>query len=91
MQRNSFRFEKILESEERMFSIQEKRQIAEEIEKLLLNFNHPEMPTEKPVFTLEVIGKETWSWAVIKPNWEITEPEKTANPWNEISRNVLGK
>lgn len=72
-----------------MFSISEKRKIAEEIEKLLLSFNHPEMPKDRPIFKLRVEGKESWSFADIRPNWLVDNPEKDANPWNEVSRKVL--
>ena len=59
-----------------MFSMQEKKHIAEEIEKLLLKLNHPEMPKEKPIFHLHIYGKESWSWADIKPNWTFSEENK---------------
>lgn len=74
-----------------MFSVKEKQHIAREIEKLLLDLNHPEMPTEKPNFTLHVDGKESWSWADIKPNWIYQDGiEKIGvNPFNEISRNLF--
>lgn len=52
-----------------MFSCLEKQKIAEAIEKMLLSFNNPEMPTEKPVFILRVCGKTHQSWAKIRPNW----------------------
>jgi hypothetical protein len=52
-----------------MFSLNQKQFIAGEIEKILLGLNHPEMPLEKPKFTLHVDGKEEWSWADINPNW----------------------
>ena len=52
-----------------MFSVAEKKEIARKIEELLLALKHPEMPTEKPTFTLHVEGKESWSWADISPNW----------------------
>lgn len=52
-----------------MFSSEEKKKIAEGIEKLLLDLNHPEMPKEKPKFKLHVGGKEEWPWANIEPNW----------------------
>jgi len=52
-----------------MFSVEEKKKIAAVIEKTLLELNHPEMPKEKPSFTLHVSGKEEWSWADINPNW----------------------
>lgn len=51
-----------------MFSMNEKKLIATAIEKLLLGFSHPEMPIEKPEFTLHVKGKEDWSFADIEPN-----------------------
>jgi len=56
--------------ESEMFSVKEKQFISAQIEKLLLDLNHPEMPKEKPVFFLKVMGKEDWSWAEIKPNWK---------------------
>ena len=73
-----------------MFSLSEKQRIAAEIEKLLLSFNHPEMPTEKPFFTLHVDGKEAWSWAEIKPNWTFTQDKPPGvNPWNEHAREIM--
>jgi len=73
-----------------MFSLKEKQYIAEEIEKLLLSLKHPEMPTEKPVFHLHVGGKESWSWADIKPNWTFTsENPPGVNVFNEIARDIL--
>lgn len=73
-----------------MFNVAEKRHIADEIEKLLLSLNHPEMPTEKPRFKLHVDGKESWSWADIEPNWVFDDGHKEAgaNPFNEISRDL---
>lgn len=70
-----------------MFSVEEKRKIAEAIEKLLLELDHPEMPKEKPKFKLHVDGKESWSWADIEPNWVFEDgKEMGVNPFNEISR-----
>jgi len=69
-----------------MFSMQEKIQIADGIEKLLLGLNHPEMPKEKPTFHLHVDGKESWSWADIKPNWTFQENAPTTTHFNENSR-----
>jgi len=57
-----------------MFSQSQKQKIAEEIEKLLLSFDHPEMPEEKPFFNIRIEGKENWSWEEILPNW--THDEK---------------
>lgn len=73
-----------------MFSVNEKRVIASMIEKILLDLDHPEMPKEKPKFTLHVEGKEDWSWADIKPNWQVGDVTN-CNPWNEIARSVMKK
>jgi len=75
-----------------MFSIKEKQYIAGQIEKLLLGLDHPEMPKEKPMFTLHIDGKESWSWADIKPNWTfgIDNPPQV-NPFNEIARDYEKK
>ncbi len=72
-----------------MFSMEEKKQIAKKLEELLLSFNHPEMPKEKPMFHLRIDGKESWSWAEIQPNWKFEDKEPSINPWNEASRRVL--
>ena len=75
-----------------MFSVKEKQLIAAEVEKLLLRLRHPEMPTEKPVFMLRVVGKEKWSWAEIEPNWVFEDgKEPTVNPWNEVARDVMNE
>lgn len=68
-----------------MFSKQQKHQISFVVEKLLLSLHHPEMPTEKPDFTLHVKGKEGWSWADIEPNWKFGEANPPGvNPFNEL-------
>jgi len=67
-----------------MFSVRQKQIIAEAVEKVLLELDHPEMPKEKPHFVLLVDGKEVWSWAEIKPNWAFTaENPPSVNPHNE--------
>jgi len=73
-----------------MFSIEEKRKIADAIEKVLLEINHPEMPKDKPMFNIHIDGKESWSWADIYPNW-MYDKEKPATTtfWNENSREIL--
>ena len=70
-----------------MFSKRQKEKIAKEVEKLLLSFDHPEMPNENPVFRLFVAGKESWSWANIEPNWKYNDVEPSLNPWNERQDN----
>ncbi len=73
-----------------MFSVKEKMAIAEAIEKVLLDLNHPEMPDEKPKFKLHVEGKESCSWADIEPNWTFDGTGKPMgyNLFNEISRDL---
>jgi len=64
--------------------MKQKQYIAGEIEKLLLSLEHPEMPTEKPIFHLRVEGKEDWSWAEIKPNHTFgLDNPPSMNPFNE--------
>ena len=73
-----------------MFSRAEKKKIAEEVEKLLLSFNHPEMPKEKVDFKLHIDGKDKrWSWADIEPNWKYEDTEPEVNYWNEVAREVF--
>ena len=71
-----------------MFSTKEKIKIAERIEKLLLDLNHPEMPKSNPNFKLHVDGKEDWSFADIEPNWKVKDTTNN-NPWNEVAREIL--
>lgn len=70
--------------------MEEKKKIADTIEKLLLKLDHPEMPKEKPKFKLHVDGKESWSWADIEPNWTFKDKKPGVNPWNEQVRNKKG-
>ncbi len=75
-----------------MFSLKEKQEIAAKIEELLLELNHPEMPKEKPMFTLHVEGKEGWSWADISPNWTYSKDNPPGvNPWNEVARERMSQ
>jgi len=75
-----------------MFSVAEKKKIANEIEKLLLSLDHPEMPKKEPVFKLRVEGKELWSWAEIEPNWKYDAANSPSiNPWNEVARREMEK
>ena len=73
-----------------MFSKREKMEISEAIEKLLLSFDHPEMPKEKPNFKIHIDGKESWSWADIEPNWKFSEKNNPGvNEWNENAREKM--
>lgn len=74
-----------------MFSMAEKKKIAEAVEKVILSLNHPEMTTEKVDFTLHVVGKEEWNYAEIFPNWTFDKKNPpTSTEWNEtLSREIL--
>lgn len=64
-----------------MFSVRQKREIADKIQAILRETNHPELPEGEIEFHLHVKGAEAWSWADIKNNGSVQAPE--VNPWNE--------
>lgn len=64
-----------------MFSVQQKRQISEAVQRILRETNHPELPEGEISFLLHVDGAESWSWADIRNNGAVSNP--TVNPWNE--------
>ena len=64
-----------------MFSVEQKREIADQIQHTLRGTNHPELPGGEIEFLLEVNGAEAWSWARIRNNGAVVEP--SVNPWNE--------
>ena len=68
-----------------MFSVNQKRSIAEAVQKILRETNHPELPDGEIKFHLHVEGAESWSWADIKNNGVVDNP--TVNPWNEKQDN----
>lgn len=70
-----------------MFSLQQKREIADAVQKILRATNHPELPQGEIQFELNVLGAESWSWAQINNNGSVTNPG--LNPHNEAqdSRN----
>jgi len=65
-----------------MFSVRQKREISDAVQKILRNTNHPELPSGEIQFLLHVDGAESWSWADIKNNGRVEKPSK--NPWNEM-------
>lgn len=65
-----------------MFSVRQKREIADSVQKILRETNHPELPSGDIIFHLHVYGNESWSWADIKNNGSVDNP--TINPWNEM-------
>ena len=64
-----------------MFSVQQKREIASKVQAVLRETNHPELPEGEIRFTLHVVGREEWSWAIIQNNGAVTSPH--VNHWNE--------
>lgn len=64
-----------------MFSLKQKREISDAIQKILRATNHPELPQGEIQFSLHVDGEQSWSWADIKNNGAVSNPG--INPWNE--------
>ena len=64
-----------------MFSVQQKRDISEAVQKVLRDTQHPELPDSEIQFHLNVKGAEAWSWADIMNNGAVTKPD--VNPHNE--------
>jgi hypothetical protein len=70
-----------------MFSVRQKKEIADAIQTILRETNHPELPEGEIEFQLHVNGKENWSWADIKNNGSVSNP--TINIHNEIFDRVV--
>jgi len=64
-----------------MFSIQQKREIADEIQKILQGTGHPELPEGEIEFHIHVKGADYWYWADIRNNGHVNSPK--INQWNE--------
>ena len=64
-----------------MFSIAQKRAIADAVEKILRETGHPELSQGEISFFLHVDGAESWSWADIRNNSAVPDP--AVNSWNE--------
>lgn len=69
-----------------MFSIRQKREIADAVQRILRDTNHPELPDGEIQFNLHVDGEKSWSWADIRNNGAVDAPE--VNPWNEAQDGV---
>lgn len=65
-----------------MFSVSQKREIADKIQKLLRETGHPELPEDEIKFEIRINGAESWSWACIKNNGAVEKPG--VNLWNEL-------
>lgn len=72
-----------------MFSVRQKREIAEAVQRILRETNHPELPAGEISFLLHVDGAESWSWADIRNNGAVTEPG--VNLHNELQDSVTNK
>lgn len=64
-----------------MFSVKQKREIADKIQEVLRSTDHPELPAGEIEFVLHVKGAAKWSWADICNNDAVKNPG--VNPWNE--------
>lgn len=64
-----------------MFSVRQKREIADKVQAILRETNHPELPNGQIRFNLHVSGAQHWSWADIRNNDSVANP--SVNPWNE--------
>lgn len=64
-----------------MFSVLQKREISDAVQKILRATGHPELPKDEISFHLHVDGAESWSWADIKNNGSVSTPVR--NSWNE--------
>jgi hypothetical protein len=64
-----------------MFSVKQKREISEKIQMILQGTMHPELPKGEVSFHLHVDGAESWSWADIRNNGAVINPD--VNPHNE--------
>ena len=64
-----------------MFSMRQKREIADKVQAILRETAHPELPEGEIKFALHVWGAEPWSWADIHNNGAVPTPN--VNPWNE--------
>ncbi len=66
-----------------MFSVRQKQLIAEKVQSILRDTNHPELPKGEIKFTLHVDGAEDWSWADIQNNGVYKDKAPSVNSWNE--------
>ena len=65
-----------------MFSLRQKREISDAVQKILKGTEHPELPNGEIKFLLHVKGAESWSFADIANNGSVINP--TINPHNEM-------
>ena len=68
-----------------MFSVRQKREIADKVQAILRETHHPELPEGEIQFRLHVKGATAWSWADVLNNGRVPVPD--VNPWNERQDN----
>ena len=64
-----------------MFSVRQKREISEAIQKILRDTGHTELPETEIKFLIRIDGASPWSWAEIRNNGSVANPQ--VNPHNE--------
>lgn len=64
-----------------MFSVAQKRAIAEAVQQILRTTGDVELPAGEIEFVLSVEGTAAWSFTQIRNNGAVTNP--SVNPWNE--------
>lgn len=71
-----------------MFSIRQKQEISEAVQKILRDTGHPELPdaSKEIRFILHVEGAEGWSWADIKNNGSCPNPSRNNHNENQDPR-----
>jgi hypothetical protein len=69
-----------------MFSMEQKRDISDAVQRVLRATNHAELPDGEISFTLHVVGAESWSWADIGNNGAHGNPG--INPHNELMASI---
>jgi len=69
-----------------MFSTSQKQKISQNIQDILRETNHPELPNSEIKFTIRIEGAESWSWAEIQNNGAYDG--KPGNPFNELYKST---
>lgn len=66
-----------------MFSVRQKREIADAVQQILRSTNHPELPEGEIEFRLHVAGAGPMAYADIRNNGAVPEPEinPTTSRW----------
>jgi len=74
-----------------MFSVRQKREIADKVQAILRATNHPELPEGEIRFHLHVDGAASWSWADIQNNSAVLVPEINPHPIGFGPRVIAGQ